>query len=71
MHHRKIGDKRLKKLIFYADSENIHLFTRSVLLSAAKNDLAEAELLHRLCRLNAWPDKLAGLRESTLRKLLF
>ena len=59
------------QLIFYSDSENIHLFTRSVLLSAAKNDLAEAELLHRLCRLNTWPDKLAGLRESTLRKLLF
>lgn len=59
------------QLIFYADSENIHLFTRNVLLSAAKNDLTEAELLHRLCRLNTWPDKLAGLRESTLRKLLF
>ena len=59
------------QLIFYADSENVHLFTRSVLLSAAKNDLTEAELLHRLCRLNTWPDKLAGLRESTLRKLLF
>ena len=59
------------QLIFYSDSENIHLFTRSVLLSAAKNDLTEAELLHRLCRLNTWPDKLAGLRESTLRKLLF
>ena len=59
------------QLIFYSDSENIHLFTRSVLLSAAKNDFAEAELLHRLCRLNTWPDKLAGLRESTLRKLLF
>lgn len=40
------------QLIFYADSENVHLFTRSVLLSAAKNDLTEAELLHRLCRLN-------------------
>ena len=59
------------QLIFYADSENIHLFTRSVLFSAAKNDLTEAELLHRLCRLSTWPDKLAGLRESTLRKLLF
>ena len=59
------------QLIFYSDSENVHLFTRSVLLSAAKNDLTEAELLHRLCRLNTWPDKLAGLRESTLRKLLF
>ena len=59
------------QLIFYSDSENVHLFTRSVLLSAVKNDLTEAELLHRLCRLNTWPDKLAGLRESTLRKLLF
>ena len=59
------------QLIFYSDLENIHLFTRNVLLSAAKNDLTEAELLHRLCRLNTWPDKLAGLRESTLRKLLF
>jgi hypothetical protein len=35
------------QLIFYSDSENIHLFTRSVLLSAAKNDLTEAELLRQ------------------------
>lgn len=58
------------QLIFYFDADKFHLFTRNVLLSAAKKDCTDAELLHRLCRLNTWPDKLAGLRESTLKKLL-
>lgn len=58
------------QLIFYSSSDKVHLFTRSVMLSAAKNDNTEAAFLHRLCQLNTWPDKLSGLRESTLKKLL-
>lgn len=58
------------QMIFYSSSDKIRLFTRNVLLSTPRTDLTEAEFLHRLCQLNTWPDKLAGLRESTLQKLL-
>lgn len=58
------------ELIFYSSSDNIFLFTRNVLLQAATSDLTEAQFLRDLARLNTWPDKLAGLREATLKKLL-
>ena len=58
------------ELIFYSSSDNIFLFTRNVLLQAAASDLTEAQFLRNLARLNTWPDKLAGLRETTLKKLL-
>lgn len=58
------------ELIFYSSSDNISLFTRNVLLQAATSDLTEAQFLRDLARLNTWPDKLAGLRETTLKKLL-
>lgn len=58
------------ELIFYSSSDNILLFTRNVLLQAAASDLTEAQFLRDLARLNTWPDKLAGLRETTLKKLL-
>lgn len=58
------------ELIFYSSSDNIFLFTRNVLLQAATSDLTEAQFLRNLARLNTWPDKLAGLRETTLKKLL-
>lgn len=57
------------ELIFYSSSDNIFLFTRNVLLQAATSDLTEAQFLRDLARLNTWPDKLAGLRETTLKKL--
>lgn len=57
------------ELIFYSSSDNIFLFTRNVLLQAAASDLTEAQFLRDLARLNTWPDKLAGLRETTLKKL--
>lgn len=58
------------ELIFYSSSDNIFLFTRNVLLQAATSDLTEAQFLRDLARLNTWPDKLAGLRETTLKKLV-
>lgn len=58
------------ELIFYSSSDNVLLFTRNVLLQAATSDLTEAQFLRDLARLNTWPDKLAGLRETTLKKLL-
>lgn len=58
------------ELIFYFSSDNVFLFTRNVLLQAATSDLTEAQFLRDLARLNTWPDKLAGLRETTLKKLL-
>lgn len=58
------------ELIFYSSSDNVFLFTRNVLLQAATSDLTEAQFLRDLARLNTWPDKLAGLRETTLKKLL-
>lgn len=58
------------ELIFYSSSDNVFLFTRNVLLQAATSDLTEAQFLRALARLNTWPDKLAGLRETTLKKLL-
>lgn len=58
------------ELIFYSSSDNIFLFTRNVLLQAVTSDLTEAQFLRDLARLNTWPDKLAGLRETTLKKLL-
>lgn len=58
------------ELIFYSSSDNVFLFTRNVLLQAATSDLTEAQFLRNLARLNTWPDKLAGLRETTLKKLL-
>jgi fructokinase len=58
------------ELIFYSSSDNVFLFTRNVLLQAATSDLTEAQFLRDLARLNTWPDKLAGLREATLKKLL-
>lgn len=57
------------ELIFYSSSDNVFLFTRNVLLQAAAFDLTEAQFLRDLARLNTWPDKLAGLRETTLKKL--
>lgn len=57
------------ELIFYSSSDNIFLFTRNVLLQAATSGLTEAQFLRDLARLNTWPDKLAGLRETTLKKL--
>lgn len=57
------------ELIFYSSSDNVLLFTRNVLLRAATSDLTEAQFLRDLARLNTWPDKLAGLRETTLKKL--
>ena len=57
------------ELIFYSSSDNISLFTRNVLLQSATSDLTEAQFLRDLARLNTWPDKLAGLRETTLKKL--
>ena len=57
------------ELIFYSSSDNVFLFTRNVLLQAATSDLTEAQFLRALARLNTWPDKLAGLRETTLKKL--
>ena len=57
------------ELIFYSSSDNVFLFTRNVLLQAASSDLTEAQFLRNLARLNTWPDKLAGLRETTLKKL--
>ena len=57
------------QLIFYSSSDNVLLFTRNVLLQAASSDLTEAQFLRDLARLNTWPDKLAGLRETTLKKL--
>lgn len=57
------------ELIFYSSSDNVFLFTRNVLLQAASSDLTEAQFLRNLARLNTWPDKLAGLREATLKKL--
>ena len=57
------------ELIFYSSSDNVLLFTRNVLLQAASSDLTEAQFLRNLARLNTWPDKLAGLRETTLKKL--
>ena len=57
------------ELIFYSSSDDIFLFTRNVLLQAATSDLTEAQFLRDLARLNTWPDKLAGLRETTLKKL--
>lgn len=57
------------ELIFYSSSDNVFLFTRNVLLQAATSDLTEAQFLRNLARLNTWPDKLAGLRETTLKKL--
>lgn len=57
------------ELIFYSSSDNVFLFTRNVLLRAASSDLTEAQFLRNLARLNTWPDKLAGLRETTLKKL--
>ena len=57
------------ELIFYSSSDNVFLFTRNVLLQAAASDLTEAQFLRDLARLNTWPDKLAGLRETTLKKL--
>lgn len=57
------------ELIFYSSSDNVLLFTRNVLLQAATSDLTEAQFLRDLARLNTWPDKLAGLRETTLKKL--
>ena len=57
------------ELIFYSSSDNIFLFTRNVLLQAATSDLTEAQFLRDLARLNTWPDKLAGLRATTLKKL--
>lgn len=57
------------ELIFYSSSDNIFLFTRNVLLQAATSDFTEAQFLRDLARLNTWPDKLAGLRETTLKKL--
>ena len=57
------------ELIFYSSSDNISLFTRNVLLQAATSDLTEAQFLRDLARLNTWPDKLSGLRETTLKKL--
>lgn len=58
------------ELIFYSSSDNVFLFTRNVLLQAATSGLTEAQFLRNLTRLNTWPDKLAGLRETTLKKLL-
>lgn len=58
------------ELIFYSSSDNVFLFTRNVLLQAATSNLTEAQFLRGLARLNTWPDKLAGLRETTLKKLL-
>lgn len=58
------------QLIFYSDADSVQLFTRIVMLHTAKNGLNEAVFLRRLCRLNTWPDKLAGLRETTLQRLL-
>lgn len=58
------------ELIFYSSSDNVFLFTRNVLLQAATSDLTEAQFLRNLAHLNTWPDKLAGLRETTLKKLL-
>lgn len=58
------------ELIFYSSSDNVFLFTRNVLLQAATSNLTEAQFLRALARLNTWPDKLAGLRETTLKKLL-
>lgn len=57
------------ELIFYSSSDNVFLFTRNVLLQAATSNLTEAQFLRALARLNTWPDKLAGLRETTLKKL--
>ena len=57
------------ELIFYSSSDNVFLFTRNVLLQAATSGLTEAQFLRDLARLNTWPDKLAGLRETTLKKL--
>lgn len=57
------------ELIFYSSSDNVFLFTRNVLLQAATSDLTEAQFLRNLAHLNTWPDKLAGLRETTLKKL--
>lgn len=57
------------ELIFYSSSDNVFLFTRNVLLQAATSDLTEAQFLRDLARLNTWPDKLAGLRETALKKL--
>lgn len=57
------------ELIFYSSSDNVFLFTRNVLLQAATSDLTEAQFLRDLARLNTWPDKLAGLRATTLKKL--
>lgn len=57
------------ELIFYSSSDNVYLFTRNVLLQAATSNLTEAQFLRDLARLNTWPDKLAGLRETTLKKL--
>ena len=57
------------ELIFYSSSDNISLFTRNVLLQAATSGLTEAQFLRDLARLNTWPDKLAGLRKTTLKKL--
>lgn len=57
------------ELIFYSSSDNVFLFTRNVLLQAATSDLTESQFLRDLARLNTWPDKLAGLRETTLKKL--
>lgn len=59
------------QLIFYSSSDKIHLFTRNVMLSCPQNGLSPAEFLRRLNALHTWPDKLSGLREVTLRKLLF
>ena len=58
------------QLIFYSSSDKIYLFTRNVMLSCPQNGLSPTEFLHRLNALHTWPDKLSGLREVTLRKLL-
>ena len=58
------------ELIFYSSSDNVYLFTRNVLLQAATSNLTEAQFLRDLARLNTCPDKLPGLRETTLKKLL-
>lgn len=58
------------RLIFYSSPEKQALFTRNVMVLAEPGRLTGAGFLHRLCQLHTWPDKLSGLRESTLKKLL-
>lgn len=59
------------QMIFYADSDQIFLFTRNAMVSAPRADFSEADFLHRLCQLALSPDELPKLRKTTLKKLLY